>query len=140
MQKVDFGDAVDAAVVKDPRYPADAYHFLQGVLSDALRQMRKETGGEDRHVGGGELLEAFRLGALREFGPMALTVLNEWGLLRCEDVGELVFNLIDVGAFGKSDTDRREDFEDGYDFREAFELPFLPASKRGTQADAELSR
>lgn len=130
MQKVDFADAVTAAVEGDPRYAPDAYHFLQGVLTDAMQTMRKETGGDDRHVGGSELLEAFRTGALREFGPMANTVLTEWGVTRGEDVGEMVFNLIGVGAFGASDTDRREDFAGSYDFHEAFVVPFLPASQR----------
>jgi len=132
MQKVDFGDAVADAVSKDPRFPAEAYHFLQAVLADALHKMRKDSGGEDRHVSGGELLEAFRRCALRDYGPMARTVLDEWGVRRCENVGEMVFNLIEVGAFGRSDTDRREDFAEGYDFHEAFVIPFLPASKRAT--------
>ena len=130
MQKVDFADAVQAAVNQDSRYVAEAYIFLQGVLSDAVAKQRKDSGGEDRHVSGVELLDAFRVGALREFGPMAITVLEEWGVACCEDVGELVFNLIEVGAFGKSETDRREDFASGYSFQDAFVTPFLPASKR----------
>lgn len=130
MQKVDFVDAVAAAVSRDPRYAAEAYHFLQAVLTEAMQRQRKETGGEDRHVGGRELLEAFRESALREFGPMAITVLEEWGIGRCEDLGEMVFNLIAVGAFGASETDRREDFAGGYDFQRAFVDPFLPASRR----------
>ncbi len=137
MQKVDFQDAVDSAVAGDPRYSADAYHFLHAVLADAVKAQRKRTGGADRHVGGGELLEAFRRRALRDFGPMARTVLDEWGVRCCEDVGEMVFLLIAAGAFGKSERDRREDFAGGYDFHEAFVVPFLPPAKREAAHDCE---
>ena len=61
---------------------------------------------------------------------MALTVLDEWGVTRCEDVGEMVFNLIEAGAFGQSETDCREDFASLYDFVEVFEKPFEPRAAR----------
>ena len=130
MQKIDFKDAVDSLISSDPRYAGDAYYFLQEVLTQAVDKHYKETGGEDRHVGGKELLEVFRKRAKRKFGPMVISVFEEWGINSCEDIGEMVFNLIDVGAFGKSEQDCREDFSGGYDFREAFVAPFLPLSKR----------
>ena len=120
MQKIDFNDAVDSVVASDPRYAGDAYFFLQEVLTQAVDKHYKETGGEDRHVGGDELLEVFRMRARKKFGPMAISVFEEWGIQSCEDIGEMVFNLIDVGAFGKSDRDCREDFSGGYDFRPKF--------------------
>jgi uncharacterized repeat protein (TIGR04138 family) len=36
----------------------------------------------------------------------------------------MVFSLIDTGIFGKSETDQREDFNDIFDFNEAFVQPF----------------
>ena len=44
--------------------------------------------------------------------------------------GKMVFNLIEVGAFGKSERDQKEDFIDVYDFEVVFVDPFLPESKR----------
>jgi uncharacterized repeat protein (TIGR04138 family) len=41
----------------------------------------------------------------------------------------MVFNLIEAGAFGKTEEDTREDFANGYDFDEAFRKPFLPTGK-----------
>ena len=111
MQKIDFKDAVESVVSNDSRYAGDAYYFLQEVLSQAVNKQRKDTGGEDRHVSGEELLKVFRARAKKRFGPMAMSVLEEWGIRSCEDVGEIVFNLIDVGAFGKSDRDHRENRE-----------------------------
>lgn len=129
MQKTDFHDAVDQVVAQDVRYSTDAYYFLQEVLSQAVEKQRKDTGGETRHVSGGDLLEVFRERMLNQFGPMSTTVLEEWGISRCEDVGDIVFNLIEAGAFGKSERDQREDFMEGYDFKEAFVVPFLPQRK-----------
>jgi uncharacterized repeat protein (TIGR04138 family) len=81
------------------------------------------------HVTGQELLAGIRAYALEEFGPMAVTVLGEWGVTRCEDFGEVVFNMIDAGMLSKTDTDSREDFQNGYTFEEAFRRPFLPENK-----------
>ena len=67
---------------------------------------------------------------LKQFGPMSMTLLDEWGLSKTQDVGKMVFNLIEVGAFGKSKHDQQEDFEEVYDFHEAFVFPFLPRRKR----------
>ena len=65
--------------------------------------------------------------SLEHFGRHeADTVLDEWGILSCSDIGEMVFNLIEVGVFGKTAHDRKEDFMDVYDFDEAFRKPFLP--------------
>ncbi len=130
MQKTDFHDAVEQVLGNDSRYSGDAYYFLQEVLLKAVEMQRKETGGENKHVTGGDLLEVFRARALDQFGPMAMTVLQEWGLSKTEDVGEMVFNLIGTGAFGQSEHDKREDFMNGYKFYDVFVVPFLPESKK----------
>ena len=57
---------------------------------------------------------------------MAITVLDEWGITRCEDFGELVFNMVEQSLLGKTDDDTRDDFKAGYDFTEAFRKPYLP--------------
>jgi uncharacterized repeat protein (TIGR04138 family) len=62
---------------------------------------------------------------------MTLAVLGNWGINSTEDIGEIVFNLVDAGVLGKTDEDRREDFAHGYDFAETFETPFLPRSIKG---------
>ncbi len=48
---------------------------------------------------------------------MALTVFSYWGIERCEDIGNMVFNLIGAGIFGKTEQDSIEDFKSVYDFR-----------------------
>ena len=127
MQKLDFGEALDVIRKKDPRYERDAYHFLRDALDYTIKQRKKaREGGPCGHVTGQQLLEGIRLYALKQFGPMALTVLEYWGVRRCDDFGEMVFNLISVGIFGKTETDTIEDFRGAYTFHDAFVAPFLP--------------
>ncbi len=80
-----------------------------------------------RHVTGPELLDGVRQYALKEFGPMVMTVFDSWGIHSCEDIGHMVFNLIGAGIFGKTEQDSIEDFKNVYDFEEAFVRPFAPA-------------
>ncbi|MGH8093821.1 MAG: Minf_1886 family protein [Chthoniobacterales bacterium] len=129
MQKIGFAEALDSIVATDPRYHRDAYVFLRDALDYTTKQQKKSKGAAVRHVAGPELLEGVRLYALKEFGPMALTVFSYWGIERCEDIGHMVFNLISAGIFGKTEQDSIEDFKAVYDFREAFEKPFLPATR-----------
>jgi uncharacterized repeat protein (TIGR04138 family) len=69
-----------------------------------------------RHLTGRELCEAIRRYALDQFGFMAKTVLNTWGVHNTGDFGNIVFNLIDIGEMSKTKDDRREDFDDVFDF------------------------
>jgi uncharacterized repeat protein (TIGR04138 family) len=66
----------------------------------------------------------FKQYALKEFGPMAMTVFDYWRISSSEDVGNIVFNLIGAGVFGKTESDSLEDFRSLVDFQEAFLTPF----------------
>lgn len=124
MQTTGFQEAVEAVSRDDKRYHAEAYMFLRDSLEGTLKRRKKakkEVGG---HVAAPELLEGFRIHALNEFGPMAITVLEYWGVHSCEDVGHMVFNLVQAGVFGKTDDDTLESFAGGFDFRTAFNEPF----------------
>ena len=111
-----------------PRYRRDAYLFVRDALDFTQKAAARER-REGLHVTGQELLAGVRDYALAQFGPMAITVLDDWGITRCEDFGEIVFNVVEAGLFPKTDKDSREDFQNGYNFEEAFRKPFLPQSK-----------
>jgi uncharacterized repeat protein (TIGR04138 family) len=100
---------------------------LRDALDYTTKQQKKTKGASVRHVAGPELLDGVRLYALKEFGPMVVTVLSYWGIHSCEDVGHMVFNLIGAGIFGKTEEDSIEDFKNVFDFHEAFVKPFEPA-------------
>src|ERR1700756_3086743 len=129
MQKIGFAEALDSIVSSDPRYERDAYVFLRDALDFTTKQQKKAKGTSVRHVSGPELLEGIRQYALKEFGPMVMTVFDSWGIRSSEDVGHMVFNLINAGIFGKTDQDSIEDFKNVYDFQDAFVKPFAPEKK-----------
>ncbi len=126
MQKIGFAEALDSIVAADPRYSRDAYVFLRDALDYTTKQQKKIKGASVRHVAGPELLEGVKQYALKEFGPMVVTVFSYWGIRCCEDIGHMVFNLIGAGIFGKTEEDTIEDFKGVYDFQEAFVKPYLP--------------
>ena len=126
MQKIGFAEALDTIVTSDPRYQREAYIFLRDALDFTTKQQKKAKGTTIRHVSGPELLEGVRQYALKEFGPLVVTVFDNWGIRSTEDVGHMVFNLIGAGIFGKTDEDSIEDFKAVYDFQEAFVKPFAP--------------
>jgi uncharacterized repeat protein (TIGR04138 family) len=141
MQDTDFPRIVALICKEDGRYDRKAYDFVRLGLDHTVKEIRKKDtskAGKSRHVSGPELLEGLRAYALEQYGPLTKTVLNNWGVRRCRDFGDIVFNLIEYNAFTKTDSDKREDFSDIYEFNEAFVKPFLPSGKpRGTGSAAE---
>ena len=121
-----FDDAVKKIRLTETRFSLPAYEFVRRSLDHALQRLGRTDQKKPAHVRGEELLESFRALALQEFGPMAKTVLNDWGISTCTEVGEVVFRLVQHGILGKSETDKIDDFQEIYTFREAFECPFLP--------------
>ena len=130
MRAENFDKILDQIVEKDPRFHRDAYLFVREALDHTQRIVAKAFRGaakpESKHVSGQELLAGIRTSALELFGPMAFMVLEEWGVHRCEDFGEIVFNLIDIGQMKKTSTDRREDFANVFDFDDGLRDAFLP--------------
>lgn len=135
---------------QDQRYHIEAYQFVREALSYAQEILkmpaptRKAKGKApeavaseveseedldeaeyvENHITGQQLCEAIRLFSLEQYGFMASTVLNNWGIHCTGDFGEIVYNLIRIKHMKKSDSDRREDFDDVYDFANAFEPVF----------------
>ena len=116
---MDFAEGVTEIAKHDGRYAKEAYFFVSESLSFTQETLKRKG-----HVTGRELLEGMKQYALREFGYMARVVLESWGVIRTEDVGEIVFNMVHHSLLGKTETDTREDFAEGYDFRKIFEEGF----------------
>ena len=135
MQEVSFEETLDKILARDARYQREAYLFLREALDHTQKLVGKENAGRVRHVTGQELLDGIRQFALEQFGPMVITVFEEWGVRTCGDFGEIVFNMLEGGLLAKTAQDSRADFEGGYDFKDAFQKPFLPSSKAATAAE-----
>jgi len=129
MQEINFDEAVDSILAKDRRFTRDAYVFVREALDFTQKLVVKEARGGIRHVSGQELLDGIRKFALEQFGPMVVTVFEEWGVKNCRDFGDIVFNMVEIGLLAKTDKDTRDDFQNGYDFTDAFRKPFWPRSK-----------
>jgi uncharacterized repeat protein (TIGR04138 family) len=132
MQPLNFDETVKKIIAADPRFHSEAYVFVREAL-DYTRRSGGRQRESARDVSSKELLDGLRRYALATYGPMAITVLAEWGVTSCEDFGEIVFHMIAHNLEGKSDTDRREDFKGGYSFDEAFRKPFLPTPRPAAQ-------
>jgi uncharacterized repeat protein (TIGR04138 family) len=127
---------------RDKRYRPEAYAFVFEALAFAQTQLgmgrekpsepmadepveeQEEREGPERHVTGQELCEAIRCFALDQYGLMAKCVLNSWGVHNTGDFGEIVFNLIGAGRMRKTPEDRREDFDNVYDFETGLNQAF----------------
>lgn len=119
---------------RDRRYHRDAYFFVFEALRFAQEQLgiggmtsplQSDT-DEERHVTGQQLCEAIRQYAVQQYGMLAKNVLHEWGVHATADFGEIVFNLIDIGQMKKNDSDRRQDFENVFNFDDGLQDAFLP--------------
>ena len=95
-------------LAKDSRFDSRAYDFVLRVIAEASDDAKG-------HVTGMELL-----------GPLAYTVLSDWGVHSCEDVGAIVFNLYDSKRIAKTDSDSPADFIGGFDFKTEFLGPYKP--------------
>src|SRR6266705_1671372 len=138
MQKIGFAEALESVITNDPRYHRDGYIFLRDALDFTTKQQKKIKGVSVRHVTGPELLDGVRQYALKEFGPMVMTVFDNWGIHSCKDIENMVFNLIGAGIFVKTEEDSIEDFKNVYDFKEAFVKPFAPETPTTVKRPAHL--
>ena len=121
-------------VESDLRYKLDAYLFVrdgltyaQDVLHVGADKDEVESSLEaerEKHLTGQQLCEALRKYALDQYGYMAKTVLNSWGLTSTSDFGEVVYNMIGEKLMKKSESDQRKDFDDIFDFEAAFQQNF----------------
>lgn len=107
--------AVESLAERRGSYRAEAYFWVLRAL-EFTRQKHQRPG----HVSGRELAEGARDYALHEFGPMAIEVLRHWGIHRTADFGRIVYDLIELEVLRRTDEDSLEDFDEVYDFQEAF--------------------
>lgn len=122
----------------DPRYTIEAYHFVLQALGHAktLKGKRKAHSASGRpraadksrrsvtrrqpgHVSGQELCQGARDLALRQYGLLALPLLQTWGIHSSSDLGNIVYNMIASGDLEKTADDSREDFEHALDLSRA---------------------
>ena len=109
-------EKIQKLIDQNPQYKFEAYSFILASLHHTMSKMPKP-----RHITGREFCDGIRLYAIDQYGPLARTVLEHWGIHTTLDLGKLVFALIDIGLMRKSEEDTLEDFKDVYEFKVAFD-------------------
>jgi uncharacterized repeat protein (TIGR04138 family) len=97
------------------QYHERAYLFVLATIE--FLQIRLEV---RRHVTGPELAWACRDFARQQFGLLAPGVLSHWGITRTEDIGRIVYTLVEVGLLVTQPGDSESDFEGVYQFADVF--------------------
>ena len=111
-----FLSKIEKVMEENDQYKFEAYSFVMAALHHTVSKLPKS-----RHITGQELLHGIKDYVLEQFGPMARTVLNYWGIFETVDFGKIVFALVEVGILRKQPEDKIEDFEKVYDFKQAFD-------------------
>lgn len=135
--EVGFWEAVDEIRSHDGRYRREAYGFVMaslGVTVQALPLDRRRDPAT-RHLSGQELLQGVIQLARREFGRFAPVVFREWGIASGEDVGRIVFLLVESRQLSARQEDSVDDFRRGGDLFAALTAnldfgPALPSDER----------
>ena len=107
---------IEGILEKESKYKFEAYSFVMAGLHYTVSRL-----SAPRHVSGRELCGGLRDYALEQFGPMARTVLEYWGIQSTVDFGKIVFLLIEAELLKKTEEDSIHDFENIYDFNQAFQ-------------------
>lgn len=122
-----FEDAVDTILISHPEYAPDVYFFMRTALDSASRRFGKTA--ENPHLTAEELYLGFCAAMLEEYGPLAKAVTEQWGLFNTSDVGAVVYNLIEVGVFGRQESDTRAQFDNLRTLDDVLGEPYRPAGE-----------
>lgn len=120
MAELAFRDGVMEQIrLRESRYQEGAYLFVLASLEYAQASLQLR-----RHISGRELACACRDLALERYGVMARVVLERWGIAATNDIGAVVFTLVDLGFLASLPTDTRDQFGNVFDFVETFEQQY----------------
>ena len=117
------------SIRREAPFSQEAFQFVREGLAHTVKTFHGDgapaggggaNGAGDRHVSGPQLCIGLRDYAVETYGMLARTVLSRWGIRTTGDFGRIVFAMIDAGLMRKSDEDTLEDFQNVYDFEEAF--------------------
>ncbi len=114
--------SIEYLMQQDGRYPAAAAHFVQEGLQYTVEQFYpKLKPGHSQHVTGQQLCLGLHDLALHRWGLMARYALRHWNIKETRDFGEIIYILIEGGWLSKKPEDNLDDFNDAYEFDQAFE-------------------
>jgi uncharacterized repeat protein (TIGR04138 family) len=133
--RTNFGANVEPRILElcreTPHFAYEAYDFVREAVTFTMKRLGRCKGDSDeattdQHVSGAELLRGVCDLAIRDFGLMAPVVFKQWGVKTTDDIGTIVFKLINVDLLSRSERDAPEDFHELFDLHrtlaDGFEL------------------
>ncbi|MDD3585586.1 MAG: hypothetical protein PHQ75_00260 [Thermoguttaceae bacterium] len=120
----------------DHRFSIESYRLVNEALVFANEQSAKEEAQAHAgdisyvpssgasHVSGQDLCRAVRDYALLQYGMLARSVLRGLGIRKTSDIGDIVYNLINIGYMSKTKEDCPEDFDDVFELTKELENGF----------------
>ena len=121
---VSFFEAVKRIRSRDKRYAPEAYALVMDSVAYAI-----QTIGEPRHVSAAELLDHLCGFAKDRYGILAYSMLKKWGLRSTEDIGAVVYALIDEGELTEQEGDSLADFSGVFDLQERLETEYFDGTE-----------
>lgn len=94
----------------EKKYPSGGCKFVQEVVNYTMGKLP-----EARHITALELLENCRQYAIEQYGFLYRNVLENWHIHSGEDIGNIVYELIEAGRLNASPKDRKADFSVEFD-------------------------
>ena len=126
-------ERIEYVAARDGRFAPAAFFFVNDAVAAAVKWLKSgemspndpaaRNGRTGSHISCRELLDAMRRMARERWGCLARLVLENWGVASTDDVGEIVFLMVEDEKlkWQRRECDTREEFQGVYDFKAAFD-------------------
>lgn len=107
MQKIhETRHKIEKFCAESGKYAPDAYEFVTNCV---IAQVNALTSA--RHLSAQELLQGLVQQLEEDFGFLTASILEYWQIKTASDIGEIVFDLIELKILSASEDDKRSDFD-----------------------------
>ena len=128
---MDFNEALRDILAAHQEYHQDAYRYLYYAANPAAyaeQNTDTPSGNQHKNLNAREFYITFCEILLREYGPMARTIVRYWGLHTTLDIGRATYYLITAGVLSKKKHESLEDFEHLPSLDATLLAPYEPTS------------
>lgn len=116
-------DVIERIASQNRGYEKGAFYYIAKAIESSHEKIKKKE-KRKRHISGSELVEEIVNMAKEEYGYLAKTVFDEWGIKTTEDIGEIVFIMVKNGILSAQKSDSKDDFKNLFDFAKVFERDY----------------
>lgn len=126
MNDKDGGNELKRVMNRGGAYPPEAFQFVKDGMAHTVKMVYGEGNADHddaadrRHISGQQLCLGLKDFASKRYGLLAKAVLSKWHVEGTSDFGKIVFAMIEAELIRKSEGDSIQDFDNVFDFDEAF--------------------